>query len=229
MGESISPNNLLQNNSQAYEANLNVQDPLNVKLNDEKNVQNQINKNQNLGSNDTNSINNEYYVQKNQIIEQKNENTIEKGENELYNSHTNTVEINDNNNYEKSKSEPNLNQMQLSESSENIDNSQNLQDQSQSQIDDSNLQDEQNYSSQRSLNIGEEHIHPINTPIEEIYGVDQNSKEKLIFTVRFAGYNKIERVTNQDMRKYHQQELIAFYEKCMTFGQQIDMPPYKPR
>lgn len=72
-------------------------------------------------------------------------------------------------------------------------------------------------------------IHPINIPIETIYGADRNLKNDLIFTVKFCGFNKFERVTNSDMKKYHQQELIEFYESCMTFVQPIDMPQYKPR
>ena len=75
--------------------------------------------------------------------------------------------------------------------------------------------------------FGRVYQHHPERKIEVIYGADRNLKNELIFTVLFTDSDKPERVTNQDMKKHHQKDLIAFYEKFIHFEHKMDMPPYK--
>ncbi|KAK8900054.1 hypothetical protein M9Y10_002377 [Tritrichomonas musculus] len=224
MSESLSSNILTQNNLQAYEANQNGPAPLNLIYNDKENVQTQLNNIQNKPSSVPSSIKNDIPVQEKNIADDQNMRIVDEQQKETINSASNSKEKNIIINVEPSKSDSDLNLTKSSENFEN-NNSQNSQEKLSPHI------EEQNHSEEQKTLVNlEDQIHPINTPIEEIYGVDRNFRNDLIFTVRFKGYNKIERITNQDMKKYHQQELIAFYEKCMIFCQpKDDMPPYKPR
>lgn len=229
MSESLPPNNLTPNNSQAYEANLNEQGSIIANLTNNQNDQTQIDKTTNETNSETKSKINELNDQKKIEADTQNSNTIVKQENESINSLENSsIKIN-NIQIEKSKSEQITNKIEPLNIFESTSRGQNTIEQPQIHTEDSNSQEEQNIKIQRVSSNSEDQIHPINTPIAEIYGVDRNFRNDLIFTVSFSRYNKIVRVTNKDMKKYHQPELINLYVKCMTFGQPIDLPPYKPR
>ena len=62
-----------------------------------------------------------------------------------------------------------------------------------------------------------------------VNGVDQGRNGDLVFNVDILNVMGSVSISNRDMKKYFTQELIAWYEKFVTFGPQVNAGSYDPK